>query len=77
MPVFKNLEVLKGRRDGGAWQELVDASLEISKELDNLLAIAKIQAAYFQGRFDQCLIRKEARELLHPGYFENHPDHFS
>lgn len=63
-PKFADLRVVKGQRYAQDWLELIDISEEIANELASLLTIQSIQRAYVQGRFDRCLVLKEAREFL-------------
>ena len=64
-PRFADLRVVAGQRYAQAWLELIDISGEIASELSSLLTIQNIRRAYAQGRFDKCLISREAREFLH------------
>lgn len=71
VPRFRGLEVVKGRRDEEAWQELIDNSEEIADALESLLTIPALQRAFDQGRFAECMILKEARAFLKHGDSES------
>ena len=64
VPKFSKLRVVTGQSDEESWRELADNSEQIAEELERLLTTQALQHAFNQGRFANCLIRKEARAFL-------------
>lgn len=64
IPVFADYALLNGVNDESAWKSFGhDASL-LFAEVDKLMTVSALRLAFHEGKFDSCLIRKEARALL-------------